>query len=63
MHYKTEIFFQRAVELAKQDLPHSAINDALFALSLQEYQDKRGASMIFGFLAQLHSDIRRDKKS
>ena len=61
---QAEIFFTRATEQAQQGLFHSALADGKFALELTNYSnDTSGIHYIFGFLSQLHFDLRQVKKS
>jgi len=59
-HYyiQSDIFFSRAVEMAKMGLFRSAIQDGNFSLELINYSnDLDGIAYIIGFLAQLHCDL------
>lgn len=61
---QAEIFFERAMEQAKQGLLHSAIADGKFALELSNYSnDKTGIQFLIGFLSQLHCDLGQISKS
>lgn len=54
---QSDIFFERAIFLAKKGLALSAIRDAKFAFSLSQYQPENYALIyLIGFLCQIHLD-------
>jgi tetratricopeptide (TPR) repeat protein len=63
-HYstQTDLFFERACLLAEKGLLYSAIQDAKFALSLNEFsKDQNEKHFIIGFIAQLYCDLGKIK--
>ena len=57
-YIQSELFFTRAVELAKKGLFNSAIQDGNFALDLVNFANDKDVSIyIIGFLSQLHCDM------
>lgn len=60
---QTEIFFERAVIEANNDLPYNAISDANFAYNLAQYQNDTGLHCLVGFLSHLHIDIGQIRKA
>ncbi len=65
-HYskQADLFFERAVELAKKGLIHSAVEEAKFSLALNGYSKKQTRShYIIGFIAQLYCDLGKIKNA
>jgi hypothetical protein len=63
-HYsiQTDLFFERACLSAEKGLLHSAIQEAKFALSLNEFSnDQNEKHFIIGFISQLYCDLGKIK--
>ncbi len=61
---QAEIFFERAIAMAKNGFLYNAISDGQFALELTNYaNDNKGVTSIIGFISQLYFDLGKIKKA